>query len=299
MTGKVIRKRGRLFTVLCEGREYDCEVFKKVRTDQQASPVAVGDVVDFEFTDPGPGAIANVHERHTWFSRPKAGLPGDVFEQVIASNLDQMVIVASVAHPKFKQYLIDRFTVAAAKGGLEVAIAVNKIDLDHKVDLEYLQRLYASIGMTLLPVSAKTGSGIAELRALLQDRESILVGHSGVGKSSLLNAVQPGLRLRTQQVSESTNKGTHTTTTVELYPLAGGGYVADTPGLRVLGLWDLDRQELQSCFPELEKYFGKCKFNSCAHIHEPQCAVKQAVEDGEVFQERYESYRRIYEDIKT
>jgi len=299
MKGKVIRKRGRLFTVLANGREYDCDVFKKVRADRSASPVAVGDQVEFEFTDPGPGAITAVEERHTWFSRPKAGLPGDAFEQVIASNLDQMVIVASATKPKFKQYLIDRFTVAAAKGGLEVLVVVNKIDLKHKLDLEYLEKLYTSIGMRFMATSVKNGDGINKLRELLQNRDSILVGHSGVGKSSLLNAVQPGLRLRTQEISDATNKGTHTTTAVELYPLQQGGYVADTPGLKILGLWDLDQRELQFYFPELESYLGRCKFSSCAHIHEPECAVKQAVNKDEVFPERYESYRRIYEDLKS
>ncbi len=297
MTGKVIRKRGRLFVVLCEGREYNCELFKKVKAKRQATAVAVGDQVDFEFTDPGPGAITKVHERQTWFSRPKAGLPTDAFEQVIATNLDQMVIVVSVAQPKFKQHLIDRFTIAAIKGGLEVAIVINKIDLPHQIDLDYQIRLYQSVGMRLICTSATTGEGIAELREILQDRESILVGHSGVGKTSLLNVVQPGLRLRTQEVSAATNRGTHTTTAVELYPLSGGGYVADTPGLRVLGLWDLSKQELPFRFPEFDEYLGKCKFSSCAHIHEPECAVKQAVSEGEVFPERYESYKRIYADL--
>lgn len=297
MTGRVIRSRGRMFAVLAEGREYQCEVFKKVKQAEGVTPVAVGDEVDFAFEEPGPGAITAVHERVSKFSRPRVGEENKGTEQVIAANVDQMVIVVSVGRPKFKQYLIDRFTVAAVKGNLHAAVVINKIDLKHKVDLERVRDIYAAVDIPVVLTSCCDGRGRDDLRAILKDHESILVGHSGVGKSSLLNALQPGLHLRTNEVSEATNKGTHTTTSVELYPLHFGGYVVDTPGLRVMGLWDLDKYELESLFPEFKPYLGRCKFARCSHIHEPECAVKQAVSDSEVFAERYRSYVRIRNDL--
>jgi ribosome biogenesis GTPase len=218
-------------------------------------------------------------------------------EQVIAANVDQMVIVVSVAHPKFKQHLIDRFTVAAIKGGLKPAIVINKIDLSHKVDLRRIGEIYRGLEMPVVRSSCTDGRGIEDLRLVLKDHESILVGHSGVGKSTLLNRVKPGLDLRTREVSEATNKGTHATTAIELYPLDFGGYVVDTPGLKVLGLWDLDQDELETLFPEFKPYLGQCKFARCSHTHEPECAIKQAVTEHEIYSERYESYARILSDI--
>lgn len=297
MTGRVVRSRGRMFTVFSDGNEFQCEVLKKAKQKENVTPVAVGDLVDFDFADPGPGAITRVHPRISKFSRPRVGEETKGTEQVIAANVDQMVIVVSVARPKFKQHLIDRFTVAANKGGLKPAIVINKIDLSHKVDLNRVCEIYRRLEMPVAMTSCKNGRGIEELRLMLQDHESILVGHSGVGKSTLLNRIKPGLDLRTREVSEATNRGTHTTTTIELYPLDFGGYVVDTPGLRVLGLWDLDQNELQTLFPEFKPYLGQCKFARCSHTHEPECAIKQAVTEHEIFSERYESYARILSDL--
>ncbi len=297
MTGRVIRAKGRMFTVVAAGREYQCEVLKKVKQTEGVTPVAVGDEVDFAFDEPGPGAITAVHERTSKFSRPRVGEENKGIEQVIAANVDQLVIVVSVGRPKFKQYLIDRFSVAAVKGHLSAVVVINKIDLKHKVDLEHVQEIYAAVDIPVTLTSCDDGRGLDDLREILKDHESILVGHSGVGKSSLLNAIQPGLQLRTNEVSDATNKGTHTTTTIELYPLQFGGYVVDTPGLKVMGLWDLDKYELENLFPEFKPYLGQCKFARCSHVHEPECAVKQAVSDREVFAERYESYVRIRNDL--
>jgi ribosome biogenesis GTPase len=304
MTGRVIRGRGRRFTVLANGSRYECEVLKKAKQRVGVTPVAVGDLVEFTFNPPGPGGISAVHPRSSKFSRPRVGEEAKGSEQVIAANIDQMVIVVSVARPKFKQHLIDRFGVAAVKGGLAPAIIINKTDLSHRLNLEHISNIYRSLDMPVALTSCKTGSGIESVKEILHDHESILVGHSGVGKSSLLNAIQPGLRLRTREISAATSKGTHATTAVELYPLEFGGYVVDTPGLKVMGLWDLDKEELQTLkeelqtlFPEFKPYFGKCRFACCSHTHEPECAVKQAVSEGEVFSERYRSYARIYEDL--
>jgi ribosome biogenesis GTPase len=298
MTGRVIRGHGKAFIVLSEGCEYACEVLAKVK--QQVSnqtPIAVGDVVDFVFEGEGPGGIERVHPRSSKFSRPKVGIGSDVYEQILVSNVDQMVIVTSVAHPKFKQHLLDRLIVSAYKGGLQAAVVVNKVDLKHKVDLDHVREIYSSISVPVITSSAADGTGIAELGAILREKESIFVGHSGVGKSSLLNQVQPGLKLKTGEISDATGKGRHTTTTIELHPLAGGGFVVDTPGLKVLGLWDIEQSELQHYFPEFAPYVEGCKFNSCSHTHEPECAVQQALEEGAIFQERYQSYVRLYKGL--
>lgn len=292
MTGRVIRAYGKSFVVLSEGREYNCAVMAKAKQIQKETPVAVGDVVEFSTSGDASGFIEYVHPRKTRFSRPKVG--DDSIEQVIVANVDQMVIVVSVAQPVFKQHLIDRFTVSAYKGGLQPVVVVNKVDLKHKVDLLRMKTIYASIGVPLVTTSCAQQIGAEELRGLLANHESIFVGHSGTGKSSLVNMLQPGLRLRTGDVSSATDKGTHTTTAVEVYPLDGGGFVADTPGLKILGLWDLDRDELSLLFPEFEKYHGQCRFSRCSHLHEPQCAVRQAVSEGVIFQERFSSYEKIY-----
>ncbi|MCK4857028.1 MAG: ribosome small subunit-dependent GTPase A [candidate division Zixibacteria bacterium] len=297
MTGRVIRARGRLFTVLAEGREYQCEVLKKAKREERVTPVAVGDLVDFNFNSPGPGGIEKVHPRTTKFSRPRVGLEAAAVEQVIAANIDQMVVVVSVAQPQFRRYLIDRFAVAAAKGGLKPALVVNKIDLNHSLDLKRIRQIYESIAIPVIFSSCKTEIGVDKLREQLRDHESILVGHSGVGKSSLLNLLQPGLALKTRRISAASGKGKHATTAVELYPLDFGGYVVDTPGLKILGLWELEAEELQYHFPEFQPYLGKCRFSRCSHTHEPECAVKQAVNEGEICEERYQSYVRMYNDL--
>lgn len=295
MTGRVIRAFGKTFVVLADGREYLCEVLARVKQDKHETPVAVGDIVDFQLVSAAAGAIEAVQSRRSKFSRPRVGL--EASEQVIVANVDQMVIVVSAAQPSFKQHLIDRFSVAAFKGGLRPVVVINKIDLEHKVDLSRMKTIYQSVGMPLVTTSCVDNLGAEELRALLADRESIFVGHSGTGKSSLLNLIQPGLKIRTGEVSRATNKGIHTTTNVELYPLHGGGFVADTPGLKILGIWDLERDELQEHFPEFEAFRDRCRFRRCSHLHEPECAVQQAVTEGVIFLERYSSYRQIYESL--
>jgi len=295
MTGRVIRAYGKSFVVLSDGREYSCAVMSKAKQTQKETPVAVGDVVEFSFSGDGPGFIESVQPRKTKFSRPKVG--DDSIEQVIVANVDQMVIVVSVAQPVFKQHLIDRFTVSAYKGGLQPVVVINKVDLKHKVDIARMKTIYDSIGVPLVATSCEQNVGADELRGLLSNHESIFVGHSGTGKSSLVNMLQPGLRLRTGDVSQATDKGTHTTTAVEVYPLDGGGFVADTPGLKILGLWDLEKDELGYLFPEFERFRIECRFSRCTHLHEPQCAVRQAVSEGIIFQERFASYEKIYSTL--
>jgi ribosome biogenesis GTPase / thiamine phosphate phosphatase len=296
MTGRVIRSRGRLFTVLADGKEFQCEVLGKAKREKGHSPVAVGDLVDFSPAADGSGGIESVHPRKTKFSRPRVGEEVKGTEQVIVANVDQMVIVGSVRQPELKLHLIDRFMVAAQKGGLKPVVVINKVDLQHKQDLERIRSIYESVGTQAILASCVDGRGIDELQQVLRDHESIFVGHSGTGKSSLLNRLQPGLALKTSEVSESTAKGIHTTTTVELYALDFGGYVVDSPGLKILGIWDLEQDEIQTLFPEFEEYLGHCKFSSCSHLHEPECAIRKAVSEGHIFPERFNSYERLYRD---
>jgi ribosome biogenesis GTPase / thiamine phosphate phosphatase len=298
MKGRVIRAGGKHFVVLAEGREYRCEVFGKAKRDHGQSLVVVGDLVDFTSSDDGSGGIEQVHPRLTKFSRPKTGEEAKGTEQVIVANVDQMVIVGSVRQPDLKPHLIDRFVVAALKGGLRPIVVVNKIDLQHKQDLDRIKSVYESVDAPVVLASCVDGRGIDQLRSILRDHESIFVGHSGTGKSTLLNCLQPGLALKTSAVSEATAKGTHTTTSVELYVLESGGFVVDSPGLKKMGIWDLEKEELQMYFTEFETFLGKCKFSRCSHLHEPECAIRQAVGEGKIFPERFQSYEKIYRSLK-
>ena len=214
-------------------------------------------------------------------------------QHVLVANVDQLVIVTSAAEPRLKPNLIDRLLVTAEKGGIRPIICINKIDLVEPADLMPLVGVYAQLGYDVLLVSATTGIGIERLRERLAGAESVVTGQSGVGKSSLLNAVEPGLDLRVQTVSEETQKGRHTTTTAELIPLSFGGYVVDTPGIRQFQLWDVIPEEVAGFFRELRPYVSRCRFPDCTHTHEDNCAVKDAVADGWIDARRYESYVQI------
>lgn len=213
--------------------------------------------------------------------------------QLIAANIDQMIVVASVKNPAFKMRLIDRFMITAMQGGVQPIVVVNKIDFKHDIDLEKVEKIYDSVGIDVILTSAKRRLGLDKLQEALKNKESVFVGQSGAGKSSLLNAIQPGLKLRTGDVSEKTGKGKHVTSVVELFPLDFGGFVVDTPGLRALGLAGLDKRNIDQFYDEIFETSHNCRFSDCRHKAEPDCAVKAAVENGEIYRERYESYIRI------
>ena len=223
------------------------------------------------------------------------GQPAGRRAKVMVANVDQLLVVVAAAHPAPNLRLVDRFLVLAESAGIEGAIVVNKTDLADDAELAAFD-MYSDIGYRVLRTSAKAGAGLDGLRDALRGRISVLAGPSGVGKSSLLNAVQPGLSLRTADVSESVGKGRHTTVSARLIPLDIGGYVADTPGLRELGLWDVDDAELDLCFPEFLPHLDDCRFGrSCTHTHEPDCAIQQGVEGGRITRDRYDSYRALLE----
>lgn len=302
-TGLIIKAQSGFFTVQPDvGEPVVCRIPGRLKQERQRSDIAaVGDRVTFSVNPDGSGLIESVAERASALSRTRAvahdqrNLQTDR-EQVLVANPDQVIFVFSVRKPEFSPRKLDRFLVVAEMNHLPAVICANKVDLVDPEAAHEMFRVYEEIGYPVLHTSARTGEGIDALRDLLRGRISVLAGSSGVGKSSLLNAVQEGLGLRVKQVSDATGKGLHTTRHVELIPLDIGGYVADTPGIRSLALFDLEPEELDAYFREIGPLVEQCAFSDCTHTHEPNCAVRAAVEDGRVSAERYDSYLRLREE---
>ena len=257
-----------------------------------ADPVAVGDQVIFTQLDAEEGVVEDILPRETKFSRQYAGKHGDI-EQVIVANAHQIVAVVSTLMPPLNFRTLDRFLILAEAGEMEAVICVNKMDLVDATQRDELTTTftnYEKLGYQILYTSIHIPESLDTLQHILRDKFSVIIGASGVGKSSLLNALQPDLGLRTGEVGIRTQKGRHTTTLVELFSLDFGGEVADTPGIREVGLWGVDTENLEHYFPEMEPHLGQCKYSDCAHVAEPDCAIQNAVEAGEIHAERYRSY---------
>ncbi len=290
--GRVLSVQGLLSTVEApDGRLFQCSTRRILRTlsTDQRHAVSAGDFVYFLPGEGEEGVIERVEPRHGVLSRMARGR-----RHVIVANVDQLVIVGSAAEPTLKPNLIDRFLVSAHQNSLRPVICINKVDLVDAAELQPLVGVYAQMGYDVLLVSARTGMGIDRLRRALAGRASAIAGQSGVGKSSLLNAVDPQLQLRVRAVSAATEKGRHTTTTARLWPLSSGGYVVDTPGVRKFQLWDVIAAEVAGYFRDLRPYVNLCKFPNCTHTHETDCAVKDAVADGRLDLRRYESYCHLF-----
>lgn len=302
-TGLIIKAQSGFFTVQPDdgGELVVCRIRGRLKQDRRRSNIAaVGDRVTFTLNADGTGQIESVAERQSALSRTRTGPEQRNLqteqEQVLVANPDQVIFVFSVRNPGFSPRKLDRFLVVAEMNHLPAIICANKVDLVDPAEAREMFRIYEAIGYPVLHTSTLTGEGVDELRELLRGRISVLAGSSGVGKSSLLNAVQEGLGLRVKEVSDATGKGLHTTRHVELIPLDGGGYVADTPGIRSLALFDLEPGELDAYYREIAPLVAQCAFSDCTHTHEPDCAVRAAVDDGRVSYERYDSYLRLREE---
>lgn len=294
LRGRVLRVHGLDCVVRTEtGDEYRCairQVLKSISTEQR-HVVAAGDMVTFRPEGKDQGIILSIGPRHGVLSRTSRGK-----RHILVSNVDLVVIVASAADPDLKPHLIDRFLVTAEQASLEPLIVINKVDLIEPAELMPLVGVYAQLGYQTLLVSADTGAGVVQLKKLVQRRQTVFTGQSGVGKSSLLNCIQDGLGLRVQPISSDNRKGKHTTTTSELIPLDEGGYLLDTPGIRQLELWDIAPEEVAGLFRDIRPYVNHCRFPDCTHIHEVDCAVLEAVADNRIDPRRYNSFAHLIEE---
>ena len=297
LSGTVLRARSGFYTVrIDDGTSLECRLRGRVKQDRGDSDlVVIGDRVAVALLADGEGMIESIEPRHSRFSRRQPGPRGSWKEDMIVANLDQVLVVFACANPMPHLRMVDRFLVVAEHNEVEAVVVANKVDLVGMAAARDIFSGYEAIGYPVHYVSAREGIGVEELADRLIGRVSVVTGPSGVGKSTLLNAVQPGLRIDTGAVSETVHKGRHTTTSAELHALTapGGGYVADTPGLRELGLWQIPDADLAWCFPEMREFLGSCGFNDCRHLAEPRCAVLAAVAAGRVSQGRYDSYRRL------
>ncbi len=290
-SGVVTRSEGAVFWVDVGGREITCVLRGRLKRDSRrvTSLVVVGDLVDVELLPDGTGAIKQRLNRQTELVRPGFRQR----EHLTAANLDLVVIVQSAREPPFDRHIIERYLVTARRGGMTAVVVVNKCDLeDEGVLLDEVRPLVAR-GVYVILASAARGGGLDELRALLAGRVSGLVGKSGVGKSSLLNALYPDFAARVSDVSDWSGKGRHTTTASRLYPIPEGGYIADTPGMRQVGIFDDSEADVESVFGEITALASRCRFRDCTHTHEPKCAVKEAVERGDIDPDRYQHYLRL------
>jgi ribosome biogenesis GTPase len=293
LPGLIIRAQSGFFTVETEVGPVVCQLRGRLKQGPRTGDLAaVGDRVRITLLEDGSGMIDEIEERERAIVRLDPRPQGE-YRQILLANVDQAIFVFACARPQPRLRMLDRFLVIAEKQGIPAVIVANKVDLVGQGEAESIFGLYEKIGYPVIYTSAKTGQGIETLRGTLAGKLSALAGPSGVGKSSLLNAMQPGLGLEVDEVSKALDKGKHTTVVRQLFPLAGGGYVADTPGWKSLALWDTEPEEIDGYFPELRERVAYCQFSDCTHIHEPGCAVLEAVEKGEVHPERYESYLRL------
>jgi ribosome biogenesis GTPase len=291
--GLIVKAQSGFFTVKTGDNLVVCQLRGKLKQRKATGDIAaLGDNVKITILEDRSGVIEEVEERKQAITRLDPRPQGE-YQQVLLSNADQALFVFACAQPNPKLKMLDRFLVIAEKQKIPAVVVANKIDLVD--DARNIFGLYETIGYRVVYTSAKTGDGIPELKEILSQKVSAFAGPSGAGKSSLLNAIQPGLGLAVNEVSTAVHKGKHTTVTRELFALDDGGYVADTPGWKSLGLWDTTPEEMDAYFPELRDLVAQCQFSDCTHVHEPGCAVRAALDEGRVHRQRYESYLRLRE----
>jgi ribosome biogenesis GTPase len=302
MTGLVYKSTGSWYTVKTEDQQvFECRIKGKFRMQgiKSTNPIAVGDVVDFELDDTSDdvtGTIHNIHGRKNYIVRKSVNLSKQT--HIIASNIDVVFLLITINNPPTTTSFIDRFLVTAEAYGIEAILVFNKIDTyDEAMQEEqlYLQHVYADIGYKCLKVSALEKKGLEELKQIMIGKVSMFSGHSGVGKSTLVNALEPELNLKTKNISEQSKQGQHTTTFAEMYDLSFDAKIIDTPGIKGFGVVDMEPHEISGYFPEFFELQDQCKFNNCLHKEEPHCAVKKALEENKIAWSRYNSYLKILE----
>lgn len=302
MTGLVYKSTGSWYIVKSPNGDFiECRIKGKFRMKgiKSTNPIAVGDIVDYELdetSDKTTGTINKIHERKNYIVRKSVNLSKQM--HIIASNIDQVFLLVTINNPPTTTSFIDRFLVTAEAYGIETILVFNKIDtFDEAIENEqlYLQHVYQEIGYKCLRVSAAEHKGVDKLKEMMLGKVSMFSGHSGVGKSTLVNAMEPSLDLKTKTISEQSKQGQHTTTFAEMYDLSFDAKIIDTPGIKGFGIVDMEKEEISGFFPEFFKLQDKCKFNNCLHKDEPHCAVKDALEKDEIAWSRYKSYLQILE----
>ena len=304
MTGLVYKSTGSWYSVKDEEGTFRNARIKgvfKIDGITSTNPIAVGDVVDFETENETEGTVmvTKIHDRKNYVARQSPRAKHQ--HHIVAANLDQSLLLATLKEPRTSQGFIDRFLVACEMYHVPAIVVFNKTDLYKAKEWEQYERLkgvYETIGYTVFAISIKEDKGVAEVKEKLKDKTTLISGHSGVGKSTFINAVMPGAKIRTQDVSGWSGKGLHTTTFAEMYDLPGGGKIIDTPGMREFGLVDVEKEELSGYFPEMRQRLNNCQFNNCQHMAEPGCAIKEAVINGEIDEDRYVNYVNILESLK-
>lgn len=296
--GTVVKATGSWYEVLSDGAYVQCRIRGKLRLKgvRSTNPVVVGDVVKLDTDEQGNYVISDIEPRRNYIIRRASNLSKE--SHIIASNIDQALLVVTLFSPETALEFVDRFLVTCEAYKVPVTILLAKIDLarQNPEAVAEFHAIYEGAGYEIIEVSATEGEGVEQVRELLRDKTTLLSGNSGVGKSTLVAAVEPGLDIKTGEISQSHHKGKHTTTFSTMYPLAEGGYIIDTPGIKGFGLIDIDDAELAHYFPEMMRYLPDCRFYNCSHTHEPHCAVVEAVKRGEIAYPRYESYLKIMDE---
>ena len=295
-TATVVRATGSWYDVLHDGETVRCRIRGRLRLKgvRSTNPVVVGDEVACEADEGGDYVIADILPRRNYVIRRASNLSKE--SHIIAANVDQALLMASLRSPETPTEFVDRFLVTCEAYKVPVTILLSKLDLQDAEAVAEFRAVYEGAGYRVLEVSVREGRGVEEVRELLAGRTTLVSGNSGVGKSTLIQAIDPSLDIRTGEISESHHKGRHTTTFSTMYPLAGGGAVIDTPGIKGFGLIDIDEAELWHYFPEMMRVAPACRFYNCTHTHEPGCAVTEAVKAGEISWPRYESYLKIRDE---
>lgn len=300
-TGIVIKSTGSWYLVRqTDGTIIKCRIRGKLRTKgvRTTNPIAVGDYVDYQAeSNSEQGLIQNIHERRNYIIRKSINLSKEA--HILAANIDQAILVVTLTSPRTYTQFIDRFLATAEAYQIPSILIFNKIDLYDdalKNEMKNLIKIYQSIGYTCIQAAVTKGIGVNEINAVTQGKLTLLAGHSGVGKSTIANALNPALNLRTTEISASHDSGMHTTTYPEMHPLLNGSYIIDSPGIKGFGTIDMSKDEISHYFPEIFAESANCQFYNCTHTHEPKCAVKQAVEQGTISQSRYNSYLNLLND---